>query len=834
MSQPDISNLPGVTILTPEGTVSFVMPQGWQQNTALHALQTLLARYGNDLYLHPDNYREQLYQWLDNLAKMPEGFIFWTHLLIQLVIVAEDSELRRRALKLLKQIKNDYQINSICRLWATSRNPELERLLVEMQWVASEPAKLKTLTLLKIGQLDNLLAQAGKREVRALVELLDDSDAVVVARARKCLEMMDSKTWALDLLATVWLQKRQPFLLDIITRSNYLPQKPLETRVRVALKCGRLDILTNAKANLVTHLVEAAEDADPVIAEQTRQVLSQLKKPEAQQALCKLVIERDLPFAQEIALRQNYLPIEAHQKALFYFVTEQWERYESLDFDQHILRAAYEAANPAFRRRLAEKVRVAGRVSYLTAIAGGDSRSRAASLSLEEAKLLVQILAANREWAKLWPLVFELPLEWSVNAVRLISQTGWQPEKSEEQAVFEQLRPLALKAIVTNEAEAEKQLPPALLRARARVPGRINAIAFSPTQPWLAIGTGTGKLVIWNMQTARREQMLDDFKHSIGQAVFTPGGRLVLAERASTETAPCAVYSWEKGAPDHLGQHIGPVTALHALKDERVLSAGRDSRVILWNLKEAREIGSTGDILMNDWPRGLCLSPEEGQVAISGKKVRLFSLPDLRLLNFTATNMSWMVQHLAFAPDSKALALGRPNGELLVYPIKPNGELSQNPARLNGGEGQLGQLQALFRLPNLPLLVSARTNGTVEFVDWSRQASIGQVQAPGERLTSLTFSPDGYFMAVGDSNASFSLWDLRVLELRQLFVRPLAQGRAVHMAALAALQDSGPTLSSALQASLSFIEIILRHRMRHDVELDEAISIQAGNFDIEL
>ena len=89
-------------------------------------------------------------------------------------------------------------------------------------------------------------------------------------------------------------------------------------------------------------------------------------------------------------------------------------------------------------------------------------------------------------------------------------------------------------------------------------------------------------------------------------------------------------------------------------------------------------------------------------------------------------------------------------------------------------------------------------------------------------------------MAVGDSDASFTLWDLRVGELDKLFEQPLAQAKLVHLAALNTVLEDRLELPGTLKAALSFMQAALRFRFRHDIELGEAPSIQFGDFDIEI
>src|SRR5438067_1080469 len=62
---------------------------------------------------------------------------------------------------------------------------------------------------------------------------------------------------------------------------------------------------------------------------------------DAREALCRLVIAGGDRRLLRAVANADYLPRQEGQRAVFFFLTEQWERYESLDFEHDLLRAAY-------------------------------------------------------------------------------------------------------------------------------------------------------------------------------------------------------------------------------------------------------------------------------------------------------------------------------------------------------------------------------------------------------------------------------------------------------------------------------------------------------------
>ncbi len=666
---------------------------------------------------------------------------------------------------------------------------------------------------------------------RVLAEAVTRSDdARVRSVALEALRQL--RGWrTISAVCGVWADTRHADLSALLAECEWVASTPPEVKVLTALKVGRADKVTKGKAKTIEPLVNACQDADPVIAERARQALEELSEHKAEE-LCAFLIWNEHPLALDVATRAGYVPKQEQQRALFFFMTEQWQRYDDLDFDRQLLRATYTAAVPGLRRRILLKLRVAGRTDFLTVVAGGDYVDRAAEATYAELELLVQTLVSNGEWAILWKLVFETPFSWSARIVMLLADSGWRPDER-EQAIFADLAALAEQDLPTNEQELEQLFPPALLQAQARVPGRINDVAFAPARPTIAIGTGGRKLVLWSYQRAERERLLSGFNHSIGHVAFAGDDRLFCAERTNAVDDPCAIYGWNDVWNDErsfrLGRHKGSVTAIAPLGDSRLLSSGRDSEVVLWNLntgrKTARRQNNPGS-----WARAMRVSPDGQQVALLAQGLELVTLPQLDRMVGIGYNRG-VIRCAAFSPDGGTLFAGRFNGKVTTYEYKPQRTwLMQEPGFLTRHEGRVEGVEIL---QSRSIIVTAGSEGCVRFIDLRDRETIGEVQVPLGQVTSLRISPDESFMAVGNSKASLSLWDLRVLDVRALTEHPFGQVRPASLSILNVMVNN-ENLPTRARLVLRFIDCVLRHRFQFDIEIEDAPTIMMGEFDIEI
>lgn len=847
-----------------DGTFSYIYADDDRFECGERFLLRILAAYKacqTTTYEIPDSLKTNLQEWANFYKNFTlEQYIEAAHrvssiaslrFLALVLIHVPQEHLRQRTLELLQQDNSSTIKDVIAKVWYETRNSELEKLMREKSWIPEVPASIRIVCAFKMNTYPFPLEveEPSLVEIDGLIEALADKDLQVVENALAFLQLYQAKRPlkikqkeinVLQKLMVGWANNRYPVLLELLQKETNFPPRPFSAYARLLLKLGRnADELEKSSEGHIQTLAEMSQDADPVIAERAVQVLGRLKKIASQKRLCQLVVEQDFPRAAEVAYKAGFKPDKPHQQALFYFMAGAWQKYEELDFDHRILRTFYEKATSARKRSLTELVRKAGRPDYLKILtSSGNSRQALEQLGSAEAEVLVQILTDSQEWAQLWQKVSELPLKLSIEALRKIAEAGWQPESPAEREFFSRLNQLIAKEIITDEALINQIIPPAYLRATVRAPGRVNTVAFAPKRPVLAIGTGSGKVVLWNMQTARREKLLTDFKHSVARLAFTREGTLVCAERASKNAASCQIYTWEGEKLKVLGAHTGAISVLETLENERVFSAAKDGQLILWDIAEGRALETKNIsyfVWDKSWPRGGCVSPNAQKIFLLNKHLVVLNSSNLASHYVRSTGWHTVLELGVVAPNNKDVIAGTSDGNLLELVLHK--ETSDNPYYKLEALGKFRRpenaITGLTMLYPTSTLVKASADGHIEFIDWRTKTTTGSVQTEAGRISSLKTASDGSFMAVGNADGSFTLWDSRNIFLRQLFSEPLAGGKAVHLAAIQNVKNAGLN-NPAAQNAVSYIEAILSHRFRFDVEISEFTNIQAGEFDIEL
>lgn len=740
-----------------------------------------------------------------------------------------DTAVSKRAHAVLASLQQKPLVQALCACWARTRHPEAEMLIAAHGYQPEGAPDVFTLWALKFGHPEHLL-HAEAAHVPALIAACDDLDPIISQQAEACLPLLQ-KPEAIDAFCQIWAELRSPNLTRVLLQAQYISSKPGLVRTLSALKNNAVELIAACLPEEVAFLLDTLQDPDEEIARRARQVLSQLKQPASQAELCRLAMERDSAAAFEIARTCHYLPESLEDRALFLFLSDQLQDYEELDFDHRLMRAIYAAASPEMRQRIARHIQKTGRAQALDILAPLDTRSSTENLTPLEISVLLHTLEHNQDWPRLWDLCFHLSLADSARIVRTLRSYGWSPSQPMDSLVFVRLAQLTDKLESTALAAAVQQLPPALIGARLKVHGRVNDLAFAPHRPWLAIGTGARKVVIWDYQQGLVLHTLSGFDHSIGRVAFTPSNQIICGERGRPP-APYSVYAGEIPSLRRLTAYPSPVAALQTLPDGTLLIGTRDGSLEHWNTAAQNP---RLQMRMANWARSTSLAPNGDRLALLDHHISLYTFPAFEPFGQISTRRSArkriqvsVAQCACFTPDGTGLLVGQANGQVLQFSIRP-GRFSETGHRVTTHAA--GVVDIVFRSVAAQYL-TAGADGIVHFFSHPDLIHTGKLTSPMESpLTSMHLSPDQRFLATGHRDDSLVLWDLRAQAISGLLNRPMAACSpqdAQLAAALAVLEGVPENVCAALQ----YIETVLHHRFQYDVQVGDVLSLQPGQFDI--
>ena len=556
---------------------------------------------------------------------------------------------------------------------------------------------------------------------------------------------------------------------------------------------------------------------------------------EAGGALCQIFIDTGETAFAEAALELGCLPQDPAQRALFYLLAGEREKYERLDFDHRLLTAVYDQAGRPLRLRVSAQLRRFGRLDWTQVLETGRQTRWAADMTDADWETALQALSVPERAADLWRLAQAAPPVWGARAVLALPGLGWAPAP-DDAASFALLHQQA--------AACSRVLPGVSLRYELRSsPNDIGALAYCPAAGLLVCASSDLSLQLRDAASGQLLGSLAGLRGRVSALACSPDGEYLAA---ATDKNTIDLYRRKDLAlVKTFSGHKAIVRSLAVDPDGRTLASGSfDQTIKLWRFPHGQEIRTLASRGAEIFSIDIAAS---GKYLLSGSADGALAVWEMPAGNFltAAAAHAGTITCAAFSPDlSFAASAGRDRaGHDRVVRLWTVPDLS--PRSVLGPLDATATALAVF--PRQPFLAAAGLDGALQLWNTTTAKLLTRFSAHAGAVTALICAnagagPADAALITSGADQTLRCWDLSTLLLAHTPPEQVDFAAAARVGErLQGLPGQGRTEHGRTEHGspdetrwLSFIHSLLQLRRRFDIVIEEPARISTGAFDIEL
>jgi WD40 repeat protein/serine/threonine protein kinase len=306
-----------------------------------------------------------------------------------------------------------------------------------------------------------------------------------------------------------------------------------------------------------------------------------------------------------------------------------------------------------------------------------------------------------------------------------------------------------------------------------------RSVAFSPDSKLAA--SGSENVILWDARTRTKITTLED-DSLVWCVVFSPDGRWLVSTHTDGSILVWDVAQRQRVA--NLNEHSGAVYAVAYSPDgSKIASTGEDSSIIVWNAatgqKEAVLIGhkskSNGVAFLPGGERLVSCGFQEPSILwdiARGEASQKFASP--------TTSMSGS-NGLAVSPDGRWVATSHG-----IYNTEDGNIVCSFVTKLENASPDDNFLSMNSQIYGLAfshdgrfLAAATVAEGHLGLVRTEGWEVVAHTKSPDSPYISLSFSPDGDYLATGDDNGKVELWNVNPLRLIAVMGRHAARVKSV-------------------------------------------------------
>ena len=529
--------------------------------------------------------------------------------------------------------------------------------------------------------------------------------------------------------------------------------------------------------------------------------------------ICRLYILFDDEQLLSLVKTYHWEPSDPINRALFLFLTQNWEAYLNLDFNRSLISTAYEASPDSVRKKLLKLSRQSGITDWLAGLSSRNKDRWLSDLSFMEWAEIINYSGQNGLWPELWQVCQSAPAYWGAQILQKFSQSGWTPP--DEQDFFHSSMTLAAELSFPMEIQKNK-----VLYATGH---HITSLVFNESTGWLAAGSKDQEILLWNTQNGYQNLpgLLSPVASTRDLLISSSGEHLAAVNIDNV----IRIYQLPEGKiVKTLSGHSNFVKSICLHPDNRTLfSADFDGNIFTWRFPFGNLLNQVrlcdGEIYSLD------LS-EDGKV--------LFACGGCGHVHAWDWSVNQTIKQKELSREIYSyLNIHNQNSTCTIYSpsrrlINWNYESDKITSTVNF-PATTPVFTSLKHFSILGLLATGSNNGILEIISPENGEILASSTVAGSHtsITGMALSSDELTLFTGTSDGKVYIWDLFPSSIVQIPIKRISPQQ------LNLIQHkNGASLSPSLKKWMELVHSFSVWHRRFDIQLSQESRLSLGEFDI--